>query len=415
MFRYLAAFAGSSHGLARKVAALVLLAGTSLILAGPAFADVTSNPDGPVVAVQDPGNSLDLFWQMNGTPYQSGQWHYNYLEDGQPYGTANGVSFFRVSDNGAYSAPSLATDGGSTVIAVRGPDNSLDFYWSPNSYWSTGIPSFKEETVAAANTTFSAPQLIVDGNRVDIVAEGGTNTLDFYSVLNGQNFNPSTPPTVVGGPGSTFSAPSVTANGNGLNIAAVGYEGLLDFYWSSNGGPFSGANVVNPYGFNSNFSAPSITSNGESATIVDEGADYSLNMWSNWNGTSQWYFGPGYFTSSGIWVSTGGPDTAGFVFAAPRAAWTEGELSVVTVGLGGSVDYFRQDTAGLHYQQAFGYGTTTYGAQPTITPNNGSVNIQVQDSQYQVFYGWQRLGAPGWGQEQWSVENCPYSVCQVSS
>jgi hypothetical protein len=400
------------------VSALLVLVAASAISAasaGSASADVTSNPGGPVVAVEDPGNALDVFWQANGTPYHAGQWHLTGLEDeAAPYQAAGGVGFWRVADQGTtFSAPSVANDNGSTVIAVQGPNHSLDFYWAPAWDWSSAHPSFTEERVAGANTTYSAPTLVVADNHVDIVAEGAHNTLDFYSVRNGQNFSLKTPPTVVGKANSTFSAPSITANGNGLNIAAVGYEGLMDFYWDVNGSRFSSANVVNPYGFFQNLSAPSITANGRWVTIVSEGQYSSLEMWSAWNGTSRWYYGPGYFTPYGTWVSVPEPVTNGDVLSVPQAAWTGGELSIVSSGIGGSVMYFRQDASGLHVRQALPYGASS-GAPPRITPNNRSVNIEAQDSSDQVFYAWQRLGARGWGVEQWSQAYCSDDVCTIS-
>jgi hypothetical protein len=55
----------------------------------------------------------------------------------------------------------------------------------------------------------------------------------------------------------------------------------------------------------------------------------------------------------------------------------------------------------MQYQVALKPGTS-YGTWPTITPNNGGINIETQDSSGEVFYSWQRMGAPAWGQEQWS-------------
>jgi hypothetical protein len=398
---------------------LLLLAGTCLVSAAPASADVTSNPAGPVVAVQDPGNTLDLYWQVNGTPYHPGDFNYNsYILGGPPYSTAQGVGFWRVANsNTTYSAPSLATWGSLTVIAAQGPNHSLDFYWGSNDYWNGTQPSFTRVMLAGADTTYSAPDLIVTGNQVDIVTAGAGNTLDFYSVASGHNSFPQRP-TVVAGPGSTWSAPSITANGNSVNIAAVGVNGQMDFYWGGDDGPFS-SHVIDP-SVNGptdpfySWSAPSITSNGAWSTIVYAGAYGVLEMLSNLNGTDLWHFGPGYYTSSGGWVSLPLPDTRGDIGSAPQAVWGLGELNIVARGGNGTVSYFREDGAGLHYSQALSSGTSN-GAAPTITPNNGSINVEAQDSGDEVFYSWQRLGAPAWGQEQWSQEYCQDQVCTQST
>jgi hypothetical protein len=403
---------------AMAVSSLLLLAGTTLISAGPASADVTSNPSGPVVAVQDPGNTLDLYWQVNGTPYDPGDFNYNsYILGGPPYSTAQGVGFWRVAGaNTTYSAPSVATDGGSTVIAVQGPNHSLDFYWGSNDYWNGKQPSFTRDVVAGPNTTYSAPDLIVIDDRVDIVAAGAGDSLDFYSAANGQSFNSATP-TVVAGPGSTWSAPSITANGDSVNIAAVGVNGQMDFYWGGDDGPFH-PDVIDP-SVNGptdpfySWSAPSITANGGWATIVYEGANGTLEMLSNLNGTGLWHFGPGYF-SSGNWVSLPLTNTHGDVESAPVVVWGLGDLNIAARGQNGTVSYFREDRAGLHYEVALSSGTSN-GAAPTITPNNGSINVEAQDSGDEVFYSWQRLGAPAWGQEQWSQEYCQDQVCEEAT
>jgi hypothetical protein len=403
------------------VTALLVLAGTSLIpaaLAGTASAAVTSDSHGPVVAVEGPDNTLDLYWQADGMPYSPGQWNLTGLN--VPYATSSGVGFAQVAGLGTtFSTPSVATDKDSTVIAVQGVNHSLDFYWAPNSYWSSGKPSFTEETVAGADTTYSIPSLVVSGNRVDIVATGFDNTLDFYSAPNGQPFSPKERPDVIGGPRSTWSAPTMTANGYSLDIAALGYDEQLDFYSDSVAyGPavFGPAVVVDPRDYFDNLSMPSITSDGKSSTIVVQGVRDSLSIWSNWDGSGTWYYGPGRFTSSGAWISLPGTYALGQIDSAPQAVWSQGQLSIAAEGPGGSTSYYWEDATGLHDEQALDNGTTAVA--PTITPDDGGMNIETQDPDGDVYFSWlhplQLLLAPSWSQEQWSQTNCTAEVCSQS-
>jgi hypothetical protein len=59
----------------------------------------------------------------------------------------------------ASTPPSMTANHGSVNIAIQGPKNSLKFYWAVN-----GTPTWHAETVAGANTTYTATAMTVNGN-----------------------------------------------------------------------------------------------------------------------------------------------------------------------------------------------------------------------------------------------------------
>ena len=109
----------------------------------------------------------------------------------------------------------------------------------PATAWpSTGRPTstaaWNPEIVAGAGTTFSAPAQAVNGNSVNIAAEGPSNSL---RLLLGRQRQPHLEPRKSWpAPGTTTSAPAMVAQGGGVNIVARRYNtvGLVS-YWAVNG------------------------------------------------------------------------------------------------------------------------------------------------------------------------------------
>ena len=104
----------------------------------------------------------------------------------------------------AFSAPSVAQVGNSSVIAVQGGSNSLQFWWQP-----IGSRQWNQEVVAGAGSgAFSAPSVAQVGNSSVIAAQGIGNSLQFWwQPMGGRAMNSE----VVASAGSgAFSAPSVT-------------------------------------------------------------------------------------------------------------------------------------------------------------------------------------------------------------
>ena len=199
------------------------------------------------------------------------------------YWVLNGTSTWHTETvagaNTTYSAPSMTVNGNSVNIAAMGPGHQLRFYWVLN-----GTSTWHTETVAGANTTYSAPSMTVNGNSVNIAAMGPGHQLRFYWVLNGTS---TWHTETVAGANTTYSAPSMTVNGNSVNIAAMGPGHQLRFYWVLNGTSTWHTETV--AGANTTYSAPSMTVNGNSVNIAAVGKQDSLRFYWVLNGTSTWH------------------------------------------------------------------------------------------------------------------------------
>jgi hypothetical protein len=81
--------------------------------------------------------------------------------------------------------------------------------------------------------------MVQDGNGVNIVAEGPNHSLYFYWATNGTS---TWHQETVAGANTTYSAPALANIGNGENLAYFGYydesEGALMFAWSDSSGQF---------------------------------------------------------------------------------------------------------------------------------------------------------------------------------
>jgi hypothetical protein len=89
-----------------------------------------------------------------------------------------------------------------TVVAVQGPGNSLDVYFSQDEN-----PAWSENVVAGTSCTYSAPSVAEMSNNATVVTvQGPGYSLDVYF---NQDGNPAWSENVVAGTGSTNGAPSV--------------------------------------------------------------------------------------------------------------------------------------------------------------------------------------------------------------
>jgi hypothetical protein len=88
--------------------------------------------------------------------------------------------------------------------------------------------------VAGANTTLTAPSIVVNGDTVTIaVTSEQAQLLFYYAVIGAGTWNPQT----VAGANTTSSAPSITSDvpAGTAGITAVSPGGQLDFYWQADG------------------------------------------------------------------------------------------------------------------------------------------------------------------------------------
>jgi hypothetical protein len=342
----------SAVGALAVTAATVLAPGGPAALAVSVFNPAITVADGnSVIAMHTSGNGLRFYWNEYGT----NNWHGEQV-------AADGTTF---------SDPSIAQVGNTIVIAAEGIFNSLDLYWQTN-----GASGWNEETVAGIRTTYSAPSLAQNGNSTIIAAEGPSNSLDFYWAYNGtSNWGPEQ----VAGAGTTYSAPSIAANtlGNGVNIAAEGASGSLDFYWAINGTATWHPDVV--AGAGTTATAPAISAHDNGVTIValNQGGYLSTSWW-NTNGIPGWVQSP---MPDGDTGASSIVAYAGSVYVVARELF--GYMGVST-SVGDSGTWTSNQVIWQSLNKLVGVGGV-----PSITMNDGSVNIAVEDGQGNLVFYWE--------------------------
>jgi hypothetical protein len=342
-----------SAGAALAITAATTLApGGTAALAGTVFDPAITVADGnSVIAVHTSGNGLRFYWNEFGT----NNWHGEQV-------AADGTTF---------SDPSIAQVGNTVVIAAEGIFNSLDLYWQTN-----GASGWNAETVAGIRTTYSQPSLAQNGNTTIIAAEGPSNSLDFYWAFNGtSNWGPEQ----VAGAGTTFSTPSIAANtaANGVNIVAEGPSNSLDFYWAINGTATWHPDVVS--GAGTTATTPAIFPHDDGVTIVALNAGgYLSNSWWNTNGVPGFVHSPmpdGDTSASSIVAY------AGHVYVVARELF--GYMGVST-SLGDSGTWTSTQVINTGLNQLVGVAGV-----PSITMNDGSVNIAVEDGKGNLVFYWE--------------------------
>src|ERR1700691_1035153 len=351
--------------------ALALTAATTLAPGGPAaLAWSNFNPaitvagGNSVIAVHTASDGLRFYWNEYGT----NNWHGEQV-------AADGTTF---------SDPAIAQVGNTVVIAAEGIFNSLDLYWQ-----TIDTSGWNAETVAGIQTTYSAPSLAQNGNSTIIAAEGPSNSLDFYWAYNGTG---TWGPEQVAGAGTTYSAPSIAANtdGNGVNIAAEGPSNSLDFYWAINGTATWHPEVIS--GADSVGGAPAISAHDNGVTIVAlHYGRYESPAWWATNGSSTWTpsaMPDGDDTPSSIVSYPGIPANP------PRYPGKAGGVDDVTAELSGymGVSSSVGGSGTWTSTQVINGGLSDpdkTASNPSITVNNGSVNIAVEGESGDLWFYWE--------------------------
>jgi hypothetical protein len=151
---------------------------------GPSL--IAENAGSAILAVQGPSHSLQYYYLV------AGQWHHVQV----------------AGKNTTYSTPSLGQGPDEPGIAVVGPSHSLVYYALKNGKWHG-------TAVNGKNTAYSAPSLVIrqasqaisgdPAGEVDIAVEGASNSLSYYRSLPGGHFQND----VIGIANSTYSAPSL--------------------------------------------------------------------------------------------------------------------------------------------------------------------------------------------------------------
>jgi hypothetical protein len=342
----------SAVGALAVTGATVLVPGGPAALAFPVFNPAITVAGGnSVIAVHTSGNGLRFYWNEFGT----NNWHGEQV-------AADGTTF---------SDPAIAQVGNTVVIVAEGIFNSLDLYWQTN-----GASGWNAETVAGIRTTYSAPSVAQNGNSTIIAAEGPSNSLDFYWAFNGSS---TWGPEQVAGAGTTFSAPSIAANtaGNGVNIAAEGPGGSLDFYWAINGTATWHPEVVAGAGTTATTPAISAHDNGVTIVALNQGGYLSTSWWAT-NGTAGWVPSP---MPDGDTGASSIAAYAGSVYVAARELF--GYMGVST-SVGDSGWWTSTQVIWQSLNKLVGVAGV-----PSITINDGSVNIAVEDGQGNLVFYWE--------------------------
>jgi hypothetical protein len=174
------------------------------------------------VVAEGPDNSLDFYWQVNGTT----PW---YPETVAGAGTT-------------YSPPAITANDGSVNVVAQGPQLDPQFYWAVN-----GTANWHPETLPGSDITSSAITTYT-GNRdgVHVVSESLFGTLSVDSADNGTT---TWQYQAAAGEGGAGAAPAATMNNGSLNIAVFGSNGNLYFYWQDGSGNYH-QELVSPQSLN---------------------------------------------------------------------------------------------------------------------------------------------------------------------
>src|SRR5580693_1077130 len=124
--------------------------------------------------------------------------------------------------------PAITANGSNINISAIGQNGGIDFYWGSLGTWHA-------ETVTGAGTSLTAPWIAVNGNTVTIAATSEQGQLLFYYAVTGTGTW--RPAETVAAANTTSSAPSIVADApaDTTAITAVSPGGRLDFYWQTDG------------------------------------------------------------------------------------------------------------------------------------------------------------------------------------
>jgi hypothetical protein len=195
--------------------------------------------------------------------------------------------------------------------------------------------------VAGAGTTFSAPSIAanISGNGVNIAAEGPSNSLDFYWAING---TATWYPEVVAGADSILSAPAISAHDNGVNIVSRNYGGGgfgSTFWWAFNGSPTWTPSAV----AGGDLSDPSIVAypgNPGGVHVVARGfLGDSPGVSTNVNGSGTWTWTALYNNSP----------TAPIVAGDPSVTMNNGSVNIAFETIEGDLLFYWQDSSGAFH------------------------------------------------------------------
>jgi hypothetical protein len=120
----------------------------------------------------------------------------------------------------------MTVNGDTVNIAAQGPNHSLLFYWAFN-----GSGSWHTETVGGDLSAAQGPSLTLDGNTFYIAVVHSFGELNvWYDTIGTGTWHQ----VVLAQDQDVWGyAPAITADGSNINISAVGQNGDIYFYWGS--------------------------------------------------------------------------------------------------------------------------------------------------------------------------------------
>jgi hypothetical protein len=258
------------------------------------------------------------------------------------------------------AAPAIARTGdNNTIVAVQGPGNSLTSFWN-----NDGDPQWRPSPIAGQGTAYSAPAIARTGHTNVIAVRGPNNSLNIYWNRDRDSKWNQMVNTALE---TTYSSPAMTRVGNGVQIAVEGPNNSLDFYWNNDGDPQWRPSVI--AGPGTTYSAPAMAHTGHrSMVLAVEGPNNSLDFYWNNDGDPQWR--PSVIA---------GPGTTYSAPAMTRAGHTN---LVAAQGPNNSLNFYWNNDGDPQWHLSVVAGPGTTYAAPAVAAGDNRAFIAVQDSNY---------------------------------
>jgi hypothetical protein len=234
------------------------------------------------------------------------------------------------------NAPVITVAGGNSVIAVQTSGDGLRFYWN-----EFGTSIWRGEPVAADGTTFSEPSIAQVGNTgaVNIAAEGTGRSLDYYWARNGTT---TWHPEVAAAAGSIDSAPALSAHDGFANIVALNGNGFGSvFYWAANGTTTWTPSAM-AGGDTSASSIVAYPGSPGGVHVVARDLFGTLAEETDVNGSGTWQYTA---------ACSGGPTFPGCATTVPSVTMNDGSVNIADEDTYGNLDFYWQDSSGNFHQE----------------------------------------------------------------
>jgi hypothetical protein len=282
-----------------------------------------------------------------------------------------------------HNAPAMARGDGTTVIAERGGNYGLKFYWN-----NDGEQAWTDYVIGGPGTeaTYATPAMTRGDNSTLIAVQGPNNSLDFWWNSDGDS---EWHRSVIAGPGTAYSTPAICRGFDlfvgGTIVAVLGPKHHLHVFWNIDGDPTWHPLQVTVAPVHS---APSIAYGGSSIAVLFLGEKGSL------------HFAAGSVGSGAI-LEEIGKDTAPLGASSPPALTFNGNgwLQVAVQGLDQSLDYYWMPSLNLasptwNLSQIAG-PESAYSA-PAMARTGGATVVAAQGPNNSLSFYWNKDGDTTW-------------------